>query len=70
MTKFLGYENDFSLKYLPVKELEINYAFSFYKSTNTMQYLPKIQDENKLAIWSYLMISYSFNAINSKHYKN
>lgn len=70
MTKFLGYENDFSLKYLPVKELEINYAFSFYKSTNAMQYLPKIQDENKLAIWSYLMISYSFNAINLKHYKN
>ncbi|PTT05832.1 hypothetical protein DBR27_08545 [Flavobacterium sp. HMWF030] len=67
MTKFLGYENDFSLKYLPVKELEINYAFSFYKSTNTMQYLPKIQDENKLAVWSYLMISYSFNAMNSKH---
>mgnify|MGYP000294571793 CR=1 FL=1 len=70
MTKFLGYESDLSLKYLPVKELEINYAFSFYKSTNAMKYLPKIQDENKLAIWSYLMISYSFNAVNLKHYKN
>lgn len=69
-TKFLGYESDLSLKYLPVKELEINYAFSFYKSTNAMKYLPKIQDENKLAIWSYLMISYSFNAVNLKHYKN
>lgn len=70
MTKFLGYESDLSLKYIPVKELEINYAFSFYKSTNAMEYLPKIQDENKLAIWSYLMISYSFNAVNLKHYKN
>ncbi len=69
MTKFLGFENDISLKYLPVKELEINYAFSFYKSTDTMRYLPKIQNENKLAIWSYLMISYSFNATNLKHYK-
>ncbi|WP_433811567.1 alginate export family protein [Flavobacterium johnsoniae] len=47
MTKFLGYETDLSLKYIPVKDLEINYAFSFYKSTNAMEYLPKIQDENK-----------------------
>lgn len=69
-TKFLGFENDLSFKYIPFKELEINYAFSFYQSTDSMKYLPKIQDENKLTIWSYLMISYSFNAIKSKHYKN
>ena len=69
-SKFLGFENDVSVKYIPVKELEINYAFSFYKSTDSMKYLPKIQDENKLALWSYLMISYSFNAVNIKHYKN
>lgn len=70
MTKFLGFENDISFKYIPIKEFEINYAFSFYQSTDTMKYLPKIQDENKLAIWSYLMISYSFNAVNFKRYKN
>ena len=70
MTKFLGYESDLSVKYFPAKELEINYAFSFYRSTNAMEYLPKIQDDNKLAFWSYLMISYSFNAVNLKHYKN
>jgi hypothetical protein len=70
MTKFLGFENDLSLKYIPIKELEVNYAFSFYQSTNSMKYLPKIQDQNKLAIWSYLMISYSFKAVNLKHYKN
>jgi len=70
MTKFLGFENDISLKYIPLKELEINYAFSLYHSTDAMKYLPKIQDENKLALWSYLMISYSFNAVNLKRYKN
>lgn len=64
LKKFLGFENDLSLKYVPVKELEINCAFSFYQSSSTMQYLPKIQDENKLAFWSYLMVSYSFNAAN------
>lgn len=70
MKKFLGFEDDISLKYTPIKELEINYAFSFYQSTNSMKYLPKIQDENKFAFWSYLMISYSFSAVNLKHYKN
>jgi hypothetical protein len=68
-TKFLGFENDLSLKYLPLEQLEINGAFSFYKSTATMAYLPKIQDENKIALWSYVMISYSFNAVNLKKYK-
>lgn len=70
MTKFLGFENDISLKYAPIKELEINYAFSFYHSTDVMKYLPKIQDEDKLAFWSYFMISYSFNGINLRHCKN
>lgn len=70
VSRFLGFENDLSLKYTPVKELEINYAFSFYQSTESMKYLPKIQDDNKVAVWSYLMISYSFNAINFKCFKN
>ncbi|MBB4802557.1 MULTISPECIES: hypothetical protein [Flavobacterium] len=69
MSKFLGFENDFSIKYMPVREIEINYAFSFYKSSGAMQYLPKIQDENKLALWSYLMVSYNFNALNLKTLK-
>jgi len=66
MARFLGFENDISMKYIPIKELEINAAFSFYKATDSMQNLPKIQDENKLSFWSYLMVSYSFNAINFK----
>ncbi|MEL1254791.1 alginate export family protein [Flavobacterium sp. DGU38] len=67
--KFLGFENDISLKYIPVKPLEINCAFSFYQSTDSMKYLPKIQDENKTAFWSYLMVSYSFNAVKCKSKK-
>ncbi|MCI9845039.1 alginate export family protein [Flavobacterium pectinovorum] len=68
--KFLGFENDISLKYNPIKALEVNCAFSFYQSVDSMKYLPKIQDENKTAFWSYLMVSYSFNALNIKRYKN
>ncbi|MHC0441870.1 hypothetical protein [Flavobacterium sp. 3-210] len=66
MSKFLGFENDISLKYIPIKQVEINCAFSFYQSTNSMQNLPKIQDVNKLTLWSYVMVSYSFNALNQK----
>lgn len=69
MKKFLGFENDISLKYTPVKALEINCAFSFYQATDSMKYLPKIQNENKMAFWSYLMVSYSFKAANWKCYK-
>lgn len=60
MSKFLGFENDLSLKYMPIKQLEINYSFAFYKPTNSMRDLPKVQDINKMALWSYLMVSYNF----------
>lgn len=69
VSNYIGFENDLSVKYLPIKNIEINYGFSFLKSSASMKYLPKIQDENKLAVWSYLMVSYSFNAVDIKHYK-
>jgi hypothetical protein len=64
INKYLGFENDISLKYTPIKQIEINYGFSFYKTTNTMAYLPKIDNDDKTAFWSYLMVSYSFNIVN------
>ena len=70
INKFLGFENDISLKYIPNKNIEVNYAFAFLNSTDSMKYLPKIHDENKLAVWSYLMVSYSLNALNIKHYQH
>lgn len=70
ISRFLGFENDISVKYIPLKELEINGAFSFYKSTDSMKNLPKVQDEKKLSFWSYLMVSYSFNAIDFRRSKN
>jgi len=66
MSRFLGYENDISLKYMPIKQLEINCALSFYQPTDSMMNLPKIKDTNQTAFWSYLMVSYSFNAVNLK----
>lgn len=70
VNKFLGFENDISIKYTPTKNIEVNYGFSFLDSSNSMKFLPRIHDENKLAIWSYLMVSYSLNALNIKHYQH
>ena len=66
VNKYLGFENDLSLKYIPIKNIEINYGFSFFKGSSSMKYLPKMLDENKAAVWSYLMVSYSFTAVNVK----
>lgn len=66
MSRFLGFENDFSMRYIPIKQLEINCAFSIFQPTGSMENLPKIQDTNRPAFWSYLMVSYSFNAVNLK----
>ncbi|MBO9584442.1 MAG: alginate export family protein [Flavobacterium sp.] len=67
MSRFLGFENDFSLRYSPIRQLDINCAFSFYQPTDSMANLPKIQQTDKTAFWSYLMVSYNFNAINFRH---
>jgi hypothetical protein len=64
--KYVGFENDISLRYIPLKNLEINYGFSFLKSASSMKYLPKIQDEKKIAVWSYLMVSYTLNILQVK----
>ena len=63
---YLGWESDLSFRWQPVKRLEINYGFSFLKSASSMQYLPKIVDYNKTAIWSYLMASYTLNLYQPK----
>ncbi|RYY15572.1 MAG: hypothetical protein EOO04_28410 [Chitinophagaceae bacterium] len=58
--KYLGFENDFSFRYAPVKYLEINYGLSFLKSSTSMRFLPKVEDESRVSYWSYLMVSYQF----------
>lgn len=69
VNKYLGFETDLSLKYIPIKNIEVNYGFSFLKSATSMQYLPKVLDENKIAVWSYLSVSYTFNVVNSVKYR-
>lgn len=57
---YLGFENDLSAKYKPLKNLEINYGFSYLIPQKRAGLLPKVRDVSKPALWSYLMISYRF----------
>lgn len=57
--KYLGFENDLSLNYKPVKVLEIIYGFSIAVADKRMELLNKVKDSNKLPVWSYLMIAYT-----------
>lgn len=43
--------------------MEINGGFSYMKATSSMGILPKMADANKMAVWSYLMVSYTFNVL-------
>lgn len=57
--KYLGFENDISLNFKPVKKVEIIFGFSSTFADKRMELLNKIPDSNKVPIWSYLMISYA-----------
>lgn len=63
LNKYLGFENDLSVKYKPNKKWEINYGFSWLIPQKEIGLLRKVRDTDKAAVWSYLMISYRFNVI-------
>ncbi len=69
VNKYLGFENDLSLKYVVLKNVEINYGFSLFTYSSSMQQLPKTQDVDKPALWSYLMVAYTVAIVDSKQYK-
>jgi hypothetical protein len=57
--KYLGFENDLSVNYKPIKGLEIIYGFSFTIAEKRMELLHKVIDSRKIPVWSYLMVSYT-----------
>lgn len=64
--KFLGFENDLSLNYKPLKALDINFGFSYILSQRSMELLNKIENSDKLPVWSYLMVSFNTEIFRSK----
>ncbi|MEO6287522.1 MAG: alginate export family protein [Dyadobacter sp.] len=64
--KYLGFENDISLNFKPVRRMEIIYGFSYTLATKRMELLKKVPDSKKTPIWSYLMISYTPKLFDNK----
>ncbi len=60
LNKYLGFENDISFKYNLSKKLELNGGLSYYLGSGAMETLGKLPDHGKIALWSYLMVSYNF----------
>lgn len=58
--KYLGFENDLSMRLTPIKNLEINQGFSYFIAQKQMEYLKKLTHHKRVPIWAYLMISYTF----------
>ncbi len=55
---YLGFESDLSLNYIPTKNIEINFGFSFLLPQKNITSLHKIKNTEHIPTWTYLMISY------------
>ena len=62
---FLGFENDLSLNYKPMKALEVNFGFSYLFSQKSMEILNKVENSDKIPVWSYLMVSLNTEILRS-----
>lgn len=57
--RYLGFENDLSLNYKPVKNVNINFGFSYLIAEKSMELLKKVEDADETPVWSYLMVSFN-----------
>ena len=64
--RYLGFENDLSLNYKPMKALDINFGFSYLLAQSSVALLNKVENSEKIPVWSYLMISFNTEYFRSK----
>lgn len=58
VNRYLGFESDLSFNYKPNKLFDINFGFSFYKTTESLVLLNKVKNTENVPLWSYLSISF------------
>ncbi|MEO9869510.1 alginate export family protein [Ekhidna sp.] len=57
--KHLGYEIDTFINYQPYKSLKLGFGYSHFLATESMRILKQRGDENEIAHFAYLQLSYS-----------
>lgn len=67
---YLGTEIDLSLNYRPALGWEVNFGFSFMRSGESMVLLNKIENAEKIPVWSYLMVSFQPSLFRKKNIFN
>lgn len=68
LNRFLGFENDLSFQYKALKNVDINFGFSFYKQGESMVLLKKTKSVYVTPVWSYLSVSFRPNLLH-KNFK-
>lgn len=56
--RYLGFENDISVSFKGMKNLDIQAGFSYLFPEKSMELLQKISNSREIPVWSYLMVSY------------
>jgi hypothetical protein len=56
--RYLGFENDLSFNYKISPTVDMQGGFSYLLPTNSMVLLNKVEDAQKIPVWSYFMISF------------
>ncbi len=64
--RYLGFENDLSLNYKPMKALDINFGFSYLLAQSSVELLNKVENSEKIPVWSYLMVSFNTEIFRTK----
>lgn len=57
--RYLGFENDISMNYKPVRNLDINFGFSYLLAQTSIELLNKVENSETIPVWSYLMVSFN-----------
>jgi hypothetical protein len=67
---YLGFENDLSFEYKPVKNINIRYGLSYLLASESMNLLEKTENNDKIPVWSYLMVSFNPEILKVKRKSN
>jgi hypothetical protein len=58
VNRYLGFENDISVSFKGLKNLDIQAGFSYLLPEKSMELLQKVSKSGEIPVWSYLMVSY------------
>lgn len=56
---YLGFENDLSASYSPNSLWDVRFGFSYFIAGDAMSRIGRVEGDGRVALWSYLMVSFN-----------